>query len=58
MTEAEADIRAKALNLELGAALEARAYYVPVKREDGEWDVERRQSKRSVIDLILAALPP
>lgn len=58
MTEAEADRRSKELNRELGAALEPRAYYVPVKREGGEWEVERRQSKLGLIDRILGALPP
>lgn len=54
---AEADIRASELNRELGASLESRAYYVPIKLEDGEWEVERRQSKRSLLDLILGAVP-
>jgi hypothetical protein len=58
MTEAEADRRSKELNRELGAALEPRAYYVPVKREGGEWEVECRQTKLSLIDRILGALPP
>ena len=45
MTEAEADLRAKELNLQLGAAKEGNAFYVPVQAEDGTWEVERRESK-------------
>jgi len=55
MTEAEADQRAKELNLQLGAGHDGAAFYVAVQVPDGSWDVERRESKPGLLSSIIDA---
>lgn len=42
MTEDEADSHAKALNVQAGEH-GTEAFYVPVRLEDGTWDVRREE---------------
>lgn len=47
MTESEADEEARRLNLELGQGGEAYSFWAPVQSADGEWSVEKRESRPS-----------
>ncbi len=62
MTEVEADRRAKELNLELGAAGESHAYYMPVQQANGAWEVERQRPKPSLkgrlVEFVIDWFPP
>lgn len=58
MTEAEAEQRAKELNLQLGAQGNDLDYHMPVQAEDGSWGVEKRRSKPSWFARIIDAIPP
>lgn len=57
MTEDEAAAEATRRNLALGCKDDGVSFFIEVERDDGTWDVERREQRSGLVDRLLNAPP-